>query len=155
MIDTPERWKTVGEALSTARGDAQQLDVKMRSQVQRVDRAIQTAERFNDRGHILYCAVTLPHQVPQEAVQPALDAAAGIAAGFRPPHGGHPRLHELDPTLGEREWCSRSKTTAACIWAGRTRLTTPHTCCRGGCGSRWSRPVRGVTVARTGASAGG
>ncbi|MDV6283583.1 hypothetical protein [Rhodococcus jostii] len=68
LIDDPDRWTTVGEALSNARGDAQQLEEKMRSQVQRVDRAIQTAERFNDRGHILYCTVTLTHTVPQEAV---------------------------------------------------------------------------------------
>ncbi|ANS31141.1 hypothetical protein R1CP_32590 [Rhodococcus opacus] len=44
LIDDPDRWNSVGEALSKARGDAQQLDEKMRSQVQRVDRAIQTSK---------------------------------------------------------------------------------------------------------------
>jgi len=103
LITDPDRWKTVGEALSTARGDAQQLDEKMRSQVQRVDRAIQTAERFNDRGHILYCAVTLPHMVPQEAVNLPSTLQPDSRLDFDRHTMATHALHELDPTVGERD----------------------------------------------------
>jgi hypothetical protein len=110
LIDDPDRWNTVGEALSTARGDAQQLDEKMRSQVQRVDRAIQTAERFNDRGHILYCAVTLPHTVPQEAVNLPSTLQPGSRLDFDRHTMATHALHELDPTVGERDVVFEIKT---------------------------------------------
>jgi hypothetical protein len=103
LVSDPDRWNTVGEALSKARGDAQQLDEKMRSQVQRVDRAIQTAERFNDRGHILYCAVTLPHQVPQQASNLPATLHPGSRLDFDRHTMATHAAHELDVTLGERD----------------------------------------------------
>ncbi|QYA99734.1 hypothetical protein I1A62_00680 (plasmid) [Rhodococcus sp. USK10] len=103
LVDDPVRWDTVGEALSAAGGDAQHLEENMRSQVQRVDRAIQTAERFNDRGHILYCAVTLPHEVPQQAVNLPSTLQPGSRLDFdRYTMTAH-AVHELDGTLGERD----------------------------------------------------
>ncbi|MFD7011189.1 hypothetical protein [Rhodococcus jostii] len=103
LIDDPERWNTVGEALSAARGDAQQLEETMRSQVQRVDRAIQTAERFNDRGHIVYCAVSLPHAVPMEAVNLPSTLQPGSRLDFDRHTMATHAVHELDSTLGERD----------------------------------------------------
>ena len=103
LIDDPDRWNTVGTALSAVRGDAQHLEEKMRSQVQRVDRAIQTAERFNDRGHILYCAVTLPHPVPQEAVNLPSTLQPGSRLDFDRHTAATHAVHELDGTLGERD----------------------------------------------------
>ncbi|EID81756.1 hypothetical protein W59_01259 [Rhodococcus opacus RKJ300 = JCM 13270] len=103
LIDDLERWNTVGESLSTARGDAQQLEETMRSQVQRVDRAIQTAERFNDRGHIVYCAVSLPHAVPREAVNLPSTLQPGSRLDFDRHTMATHAVHELDSTLGERD----------------------------------------------------
>ena len=103
LVGDPDRWAAVGEALSAARGDAQHLDKKMRSQVQRVDRAIQTAERFNDRGHILYCAVTLPHPVPQQAVNLPSTLQPGSRLDFDRHTMATHAVHELDATLGERD----------------------------------------------------
>ncbi|MDF3313062.1 hypothetical protein P3H15_50025 [Rhodococcus sp. T2V] len=103
LIDTPEHWTTVGEALSTARGDAQQLEETMRSQVQRVDRAIQTAERWGDRGHIVYCAVSLPHTVPQQAVNLPSTLQPGSRLDFDRHTMATHAVHELDSTLGERD----------------------------------------------------
>ncbi|WAM19176.1 hypothetical protein [Rhodococcus sp. JS3073] len=103
LVSDPDRWNTVGEALSKARGDAQQLDEKMRSQVQRVDRAIQTTERFNDRGHILYCAVTLPHQVPQQASNLPATLQPGSRLDFDRHTMATHAARELDATLGERD----------------------------------------------------
>ncbi|RYD13991.1 MAG: hypothetical protein EOP90_15705 [Lysobacteraceae bacterium] len=103
LVSDPDRWKSVGEALSKARGDAQQLDEKIRSQVQRVDRAIQTAERFNDRGHILYCAVTLPHAVPQEAANLPSTLQPGARLDFDRHTMATHAAHELDDTLVDRD----------------------------------------------------
>ena len=155
LITDPDRWNTVGEALSTARGDAQQLDVKMRSQVQRVDQAIQTAERFNDRGHILYCAVTLPTRCLRK--RSTCPRPCSRDRGWTSTGTQWPPMPCTNSTRRSESgtWCSRSKPAGACIWGGRTPSTTPHTCCRAECGSRWSRPVRGDTVARTAVSADG
>ncbi|EID76958.1 hypothetical protein W59_25576 [Rhodococcus opacus RKJ300 = JCM 13270] len=52
--------------------------------------AIQTAERFNDRGHILYAAVRLPHSAPQEAVNLPSTRFEVISSGrgrYRRPDG--------------------------------------------------------------------
>ncbi|MDF3311567.1 hypothetical protein P3H15_42065 [Rhodococcus sp. T2V] len=103
LITDPDRWDEVGGALSRARGDAQQLEETMRSQVQRVDRAIQTAERFNDRGHILYAAVRLPHAAPREAVNLPSTLQPGSRLEFDRYTGAAHALHELDQTLTERD----------------------------------------------------
>ncbi|EOM74335.1 hypothetical protein [Rhodococcus rhodnii] len=50
VISTPQTWEDTGAALSEARGDAQRLDDKTRVQVQRIDRAIQTAEKVPSRS---------------------------------------------------------------------------------------------------------
>ncbi|MGV9867239.1 hypothetical protein [Rhodococcus koreensis] len=103
LITDPERWNEVGTALSAARGDAQHLEQKMRSQVQRVDRAIQTAERFNDRGHLLYCAVTLPHAVPKEAVNLPSTLQPGARLDFDRHTMATHAVHQLDQTLGVQD----------------------------------------------------
>lgn len=103
LITDPDRWDEVGGALSRARGDAQQLEEKMRSQVQRVDRAIQTAERFNDRGHIVYAAVRLPHTAPHEAVNLPSTLQPGSRLEFDRHTMTTHTVHELDQTLTERD----------------------------------------------------
>lgn len=103
LITDPARWEEVGVALSRARGDAQQLDETMRSQVQRIDRAIQTAERFNDRGHILYAAVRLPHAAPQEAVNLPSTLQPGSRLEFDRHTSAAHTIHQFDPTLTDRD----------------------------------------------------
>lgn len=58
--DDPAEWRRINGALHYAAGDAQQLTDKDRTQVQRLDRAIQSYERLNDRRHTVYVAVKLP-----------------------------------------------------------------------------------------------
>ena len=132
LITDPDRWNTVGEALSTARGDAQQLEEKMRSQVQRVDQAIQTAERFNDRGHILYCAVTLPTRCLRK--RSTCPRPCSRDRGWTSTGTQWPPMPCTNSTRRSESgtWCSRSKRTGACIWGGRTRSTdTAHLLPRG------------------------
>lgn len=103
LITEPENWNEVGVALSTARGDAQLLDDKIRVHVQRVDRAIQTAEQNNDRGHVVYCAVTIPHELPCEAKDLPSTLQPGARLDFDRFTMTTHAIHELDPILGERE----------------------------------------------------
>lgn len=63
LIGDPARWEETGQALTDVRGDAQHLDLDVRARVQRVDRAIRTAEAASDRDHVLYCGVRLPAAV--------------------------------------------------------------------------------------------
>jgi hypothetical protein len=61
--ENPEDWRRINRLLHTAAGDAQQLCDADRAKVQRLDRAIQSYERLNDRTHKVYVAVQLPDTV--------------------------------------------------------------------------------------------
>lgn len=58
--EDPAEWRRINGALHHSAGDVQQLPDKDRAKVQRLDRAIQSYERLNDRTHRLYVAVKLP-----------------------------------------------------------------------------------------------
>jgi len=55
-----QEWRRINGGLHVAAGDAQQLGESDRAKVQRLDRAIQSYERLNDRTHKVYVAVRLP-----------------------------------------------------------------------------------------------
>ena len=59
-VENPEQWRRINRSLHNAAGDAQQLTDADRTTVQRLDRAIQSYERLNDRTHKVYVAVELP-----------------------------------------------------------------------------------------------
>jgi hypothetical protein len=65
LVSDPGQWRQVNDALSDAAGDVQSLDDEQRAAVQRVDRSIQAYERSNDRGHVVYTNVALPHEVTE------------------------------------------------------------------------------------------
>lgn len=58
--EDPSEWRRINETLHRGAGNAQQLSDSDRATVQRVDRAIQSYERLNDRTHRVYVAVQLP-----------------------------------------------------------------------------------------------
>lgn len=58
--DDPREWRRVNEGLHHAAGNVQELTDADRAKVQRVDRAIQSYERLNNRTHRVYVAVKLP-----------------------------------------------------------------------------------------------
>lgn len=58
--ENPQQWSSINAALHNAAGDAQDLDDAERKTVQRLDRAIQSFERLNDRTHKVYVSVQLP-----------------------------------------------------------------------------------------------
>ena len=61
--EDPTEWRRINGGLHHAAGDVQQLADADRAKVQRVDRAIQSYERLNDRTHRVYVAVDLPDTV--------------------------------------------------------------------------------------------
>ncbi|SHN88962.1 hypothetical protein SAMN05660350_04954 [Geodermatophilus obscurus] len=63
LISRSGRWRELNDALSDAAGDVQTLDEDQRRTIQRVDRAVQTFERANDRGHVVYSNVQMPAAV--------------------------------------------------------------------------------------------
>ncbi|OAT69301.1 hypothetical protein AWB85_21275 [Mycobacteroides immunogenum] len=58
--EDPREWSRINRALHNAAGDVQQLPARDRAVVQRLDRAIQSYERRNDRTHRVYVSVELP-----------------------------------------------------------------------------------------------
>lgn len=60
LAEDAAEWRRVNRTLHRAAGDAQSLDARDRAKVQRLDRAIQSYERINDRTHRVYVAVQLP-----------------------------------------------------------------------------------------------
>jgi hypothetical protein len=58
--ENPDEWRRINCALHNAAGDVHQLADRDRVGVQRLDRAIQSYERLNDRTHKVYVAVELP-----------------------------------------------------------------------------------------------
>lgn len=58
--EDPREWRRINEGLHHGAGDVQQLADTDRAKVQRLDRAIQSYERLNDRTHRVYVAVKLP-----------------------------------------------------------------------------------------------
>lgn len=58
--EDPSEWRRINEKLHHSAGDVQELADTDRKKVQRLDRAIQSYERLNDRTHRVYVAVKLP-----------------------------------------------------------------------------------------------
>ena len=58
--EDPSEWRRINGGLHHAAGDVQELADNDRAKVQRLDRAIQSYERLNDRTHRVYVAVKLP-----------------------------------------------------------------------------------------------
>jgi hypothetical protein len=87
------------------RDDAQVLEDDQRRQVQRVDRAIQTFERANDRGHVVYSNVEMPATMNTAHLQTFVRKhfAAGSTVHFDRFTMTTHTLHEAEPRTGVQE----------------------------------------------------
>lgn len=89
----------LGDALSDAAGDAQDIPDADRVAVQRIDRAIAQYERENTRGHVVYANLQMPAAVP------AGHTIQGLRQHFQPGAvisfdrfiGAAHQLHEIEP----------------------------------------------------------
>ncbi len=96
LVTRPERWRYLNDQLSAGTGDVQALTEKDQEQVRRVDRAIQSYERHNDRGHVLYSNVRMPYYINHQNLPGFLrnNFGAGDRVAFdRFTHATH-QLHE-------------------------------------------------------------
>ena len=60
LVSDEDRWQHLNDQLSVNVSDAQQLENQDLDSVQRVDRAIQSYERENQRSHVVYTNVRMP-----------------------------------------------------------------------------------------------
>jgi hypothetical protein len=75
----PAAWQRINIGLHDAAGDVHNLDDNDRIVVQRLDRAIQSYERCNDRAHTVYVSVRLPESVA--TVFDKRDLPVGLGVG--------------------------------------------------------------------------
>ncbi|MFZ2529190.1 MAG: hypothetical protein WAX14_16295 [Rhodococcus sp. (in: high G+C Gram-positive bacteria)] len=102
LINDTHTWTDIGAALTDVNGDAQLLDDQVRTHVQRIDRAIQAAERENDRGHVVYCAVSLPHDQPAEAKNLPSTLQPGARIEFDRYTMTTHAIHEIEEVIDDR-----------------------------------------------------
>jgi hypothetical protein len=119
LITDAQTWVGVGDALTEVGGDAQLLPEEARAQVQRIDRAIQTAERGNDRGHVVYCAVSLPHELPEQPQNLPSTLQEGARIEFDRFTMTTHAIHELDEVIGDQEVVFEMETTRG-MYLGRS-----------------------------------
>ncbi len=73
LVSNPDRWRDLNDQLSEHTGDVQELSEADEQQVRRIDRSIQTYERANDRGHVVYSNVRMPWYINQSNVRGFVD----------------------------------------------------------------------------------
>ena len=136
-------WRRINGGLHVAAGDTQKLGDGDRAKVQRLDRAIQSYERLNDRTHKVYVAVELPDNHRDVRGLRDLQRIC-VPARQWPSINSHSlgttcTKHRGTTVIGT--WCSRLSPAAECIWADLTALRTPPTFCPGACNSRSPLPT--------------
>lgn len=102
MLSEPGRWRRINDALSAAVGDIQALDEADQAEVRRIDRAIQTYERANGRGHVIYTNVVMPRMVNHTSLRPFVERyyQPGDVVEFDRYTVGEHQLHEASRYAG-------------------------------------------------------
>lgn len=98
LVQDRTKWTQLNDRLSEAAGDVDNLDENHRAAIQRTDRAIQSFERSNDRGHVVYTNVKLPPGVNSGNIGAFLSGrfSEGDFVEFDRYTAGTHCLHELD-----------------------------------------------------------
>lgn len=96
LVTDPKRWSAINQALSDATGDIQELRPGDQTRVRRIDKAIQAYEAGNDRGHVVYTAVQLPHYINTSNLVPFVERnfRVGRQISFDRYTAAHHQLHE-------------------------------------------------------------
>ena len=136
-------WRRINGGLHVAAGDVQKLGDGDRAKVQRLDRAIQSYERLNDRTHKVYVAVELPdnHRDGRGVSDLPANLRPGSAVAFDQFTLTRHNLHETPGHDSDRHVVFEVVTSAECIRADLTALRTPPTFCPGACNSRSPLPT--------------
>ncbi|NKS56363.1 hypothetical protein GS504_01875 [Rhodococcus hoagii] len=96
-VDGARRMNDLNDRLYVAVGDKTELSEADRKTVERLDRAIEAAERNNDRGHVVYMHAEFPKSVNQGNLEGFLDNhfSPGTAVDFDRYSFGTQNIHEL------------------------------------------------------------
>ena len=99
LVTDPAHRARLGDALSDAAGDVQELSDADRAAVQRTDRAIGQYERENTRGHVVYANLEMPAAVPAGHTLRVLREhfRPGTVVSFDRFTGAAHQLHEIEP----------------------------------------------------------
>lgn len=90
-------WSKINQELGRNLGDAQELTPTRKKEVYRIDKAIQTYEAVNDRGHRVYANVRLPRGINKTNVDAFLanQLPDGTEVYFDQYTGSSHNLHEI------------------------------------------------------------
>ena len=69
LVTQPEQWLRTNDLLSDHMGDLNELPDAEQERIRRIDRSIQSAERLNDRGHVVYTNMVLPSYINTSNVE--------------------------------------------------------------------------------------
>lgn len=99
LVTDPAHRARLGDALSDAAGDVQELPDADRAAVQRTDRAIGRYEHENTRGHVVYANLEMPAAVPAGHTLRVLREhfRPGAVVSFDRFTGTAHQLHEIEP----------------------------------------------------------
>lgn len=78
LVTKPAQWTRVNDALAEHVGDVDALSPADQRRIRTIDRSIATAERANDRGHVVYVNAVMPDEVNH------LTLDSHLAHHFRP-----------------------------------------------------------------------
>lgn len=80
-IQNPEQFGNLGDALSATQGDITQMPEQYQQQIRRNDRFIQRYERRNDRTHVVWSNVEMPHYINHSNVDRYMENSDDFAPG--------------------------------------------------------------------------
>lgn len=105
LVTSPQRWQHLNDHLSEHTSDIQALPDADQVRIRRIDRSIQAYERHNDRGHVLYSNVRLPHYINHRNLPGFLrnNFAPGERVTFDRYTAASHQLHETAGWVDDRE----------------------------------------------------
>lgn len=103
LMTTPAVWDRINAQLAEHVGDPEALSPKDRKLVKQIDRSIQTAERHNDRGHVVYTNVEMPSAINHSNIDAwaSRTFTAGSVVAFDRYTVGTHQLHETSAIQGD------------------------------------------------------
>ena len=96
LVTRPDRWRGINDQLSDNLSDVDALPEPDQDRIRRIDRSIQSYEKRNDRGHVIYSAVRMPAYINRQNLPGFLknNFEPGDTVAFdRYTHGTH-QMHE-------------------------------------------------------------
>lgn len=122
VITDESAWRRTNDLLSESVGDAQELDEKTRVEVQRLDRAIQSYEQNNTRGHVVYANVEMPSMINSTSLEGFVrnNFKPGEVLEFDRYTGGAHTMHEIEHTRAPHRTAVFEIQTRRGIYLGRS-----------------------------------